>query len=285
MARSGALLRRLAVAATILAAFPLAVRAGPMPRLPTPAHIVVVVMENHSYRQIMQGGRAPFIASLAARGALFTNSFAVTHPSQPNYFALFSGSTHGVEDDDFHEIDGPTLAGQLRDAGKGFVGFVERDSPRQHNPWESFRGAGGFERDFADFPKDFAALPPVSFVIPDPDHDMHDGSIAEGDAWLRRNLGRYALWAAGSNDLLIVTFDEDDDDEANRIPTVFSGGVVKPGRYGERIDHYSVLRTIEAMEGLPPLGEAAKRTPIADVWKAPPATAPATPTRPRAPGR
>jgi hypothetical protein len=64
--------------------------------LPQPDHVVVVVFENHSFDEIVDPNRASFIYRLATGGALFVNAFAVTHPSQPNYFALFSGSTQGV---------------------------------------------------------------------------------------------------------------------------------------------------------------------------------------------
>ncbi|HEV2376094.1 MAG TPA: alkaline phosphatase family protein, partial [Streptosporangiaceae bacterium] len=64
-------------------------------------HLVVVVMENKNYSDIIgRPDEAPYINSLATGGALFSNSFAVTHPSQPNYLALFSGSTQGVTSDD-----------------------------------------------------------------------------------------------------------------------------------------------------------------------------------------
>jgi acid phosphatase len=88
--------------------------AGTRPAVPTPDHTVVVVLENHSFADIMSGDKAPFIGQLARHGASFTNSFAIAHPSQPNYLALFSGSTHGVTDDRPHVLEGPTLAGALR---------------------------------------------------------------------------------------------------------------------------------------------------------------------------
>ncbi len=50
---------------------------------PTPAHVVVVMEENHSYNEIIGSSSAPYINSLAASGALFTQSFAITHPSEP----------------------------------------------------------------------------------------------------------------------------------------------------------------------------------------------------------
>src|SRR5258708_36025068 len=67
--------------------------------IPRPDHVVIVIEENHSYAEIIGSANAPYINSLAAMGALFTNSFGVTHPSEPNYLALFSGSTQGVTDD------------------------------------------------------------------------------------------------------------------------------------------------------------------------------------------
>ena len=253
--------------ACILGILPLATPAFAQIPVPAPDHVVLVVMENHSYRQIRQAGDAPYIGELAERGADFINAFAVAHPSQPNYLALFSGGTHGVADNGRRDLAAPSLAGSLRAAGLGFVGYVESGSPRKHNPWESFADARGVERDFAAFPGDPAALPTMSFVIPNLAHDMHDGSVAQGDAWLRQHLARYAEAAATGNNLLIVTFDEDDERSGNQIPTIFFGGPVKPGRYGERIDHYRVLRTIEAMYGLPPLGRSAEVPPITGVWK------------------
>lgn len=67
--------------------------------LPKPDHVVVVVMENHSYADIIGSADAPYINALAAQGASFSRSYAVTHPSEPNYLALFSGSTTGLDDD------------------------------------------------------------------------------------------------------------------------------------------------------------------------------------------
>src|SRR5689334_6993593 len=83
-------------------------------QLPTPDHVVVVVMENRSFSEIIDNSQAPFVGDLARRGAIFTHSFAVARPSQPNYFALFSGSTHGIADNNAHTLDAPTLAGALR---------------------------------------------------------------------------------------------------------------------------------------------------------------------------
>src|ERR1041384_3798127 len=53
-------------------------------RVPLLDHVIVIVMENKSYDEVRT---APYTASLVASGTSFSNSFAVTHPSQPNYLA------------------------------------------------------------------------------------------------------------------------------------------------------------------------------------------------------
>ena len=106
----------------------------------------------------------------------------------------------------------------------------------------------------------------MSFVIPNLLDDMHDGTVAQGDTWLKNNQDGYAQWAKTHNSLLIVTWDEDDYSESNQVPTLFVGAHVMPGDYSEQITHYSVLRTIENGYGLSALGSAASATPITDVW-------------------
>ena len=254
--------------------------AGPA-AIPAPAHVIVVIEENHSYSQIIGSGQAPYINSLSTQGALFTNSFAITHPSQPNYLALFSGSKHGITDDSCpHTFTGRSLESLLLAAGKTFKGYSE-DLPgvgsmvcsygkyaRKHAPWTDFsKDLASDNRPFSNFPSDFSKLPTVAWVIPNLDDDMHDGTIQQGDRWLQTNLMPYVTWAQNNNSLLIVQFDEDDGTSGNHIATIFVGPMVKPGKYSEKINHYNVLRTIEDMYRLAHLGRTAIATPITDVWK------------------
>ncbi|WP_258588696.1 alkaline phosphatase family protein [Mesorhizobium sp. AR02] len=253
------------VASMALSGAPQAVASSRKP--PKYDHVVVVIMENHSFEQISLAGRAaPYLNRLAKGGALFDRSYGVAHPSQPNYFALFSGLTQGVHDDGMHSFAAPNLAARLRAHGKTFTGYVEAGSPRKHNPWESFADAKGFEKSLAHLPCDYAKLPSVSFVIPNLENDMHDGTIEAADTWLKNRLGGYAAWSKKNNSLLIVTFDEDDYHTENHIFTIFYGAGIEPGRYSEKIDHYSVLRTIEDIESIPPLGTSVIRRVIASVW-------------------
>jgi hypothetical protein len=76
-------------------------------------------------------------------------------------------------------------------------------------------------------------------------------------------------WAKTNNSLLILTFDEDDEKSNNHILTFFYGPMVKGGEYNARIDHYSVLRTLEDIYGLTHCGNSAAAAPVDYVWTTP----------------
>ena len=248
--------------------------------LPRPDHVVIVIEENRSYARIIGNEDAPYINALAQRGMLFTQSYGVTHPSQPNYLALFSGTTRGISSNACPlELSGDNLASALLAQGLGFASYSESlpaagaedciygGYRRKHNPVADWRELAAYNLPLTAFPQDFAKLPTVSLVIPDQRNDMHDGGIARGDAWLQEKLDGYANWAMTHNSLLIVTWDEDDGSTGNRVATIFTGQMVRPGSSAQRINHYNVLRTIEEMYGLPSLNESAQAKPISGVWQ------------------
>jgi len=261
-----------------------------VPLLPRPDHIVMVIEENHSYSQIIDSPDAPYINSLAARGAVFTQSFGAAYPSQPNYLALFSGSTQGVTDNSCpHTFTTPNLGYALLAAGLTFAGYSE-DLPsvgslicsvglyaRKHNPWVNWQGStpnglpATVNLPMTNFPTEYSRLPTVSVIVPNQINDMHDGkdpgAIQAGDRWLQQHLDTYVQWAQEHNSLLIVTWDEDNKKENNRIVTLFVGPMVQVGRYEQRITHYNVLRTIEDLYGLPHAGASADAAPIIQIWK------------------
>ncbi len=254
--------------------------------LPKPDHIVIVMEENHSSAEIVGSADAPYINSLATQGAVFTNSHAITHPSEPNYLALFSGSTQGLTSDACPvTYTGANLANELITAGDSFGGYSE-DLPavgsttcyapnifnvlyaRKHNPWVAFPDLpASVNMPWTSFPSDYSTLPTVSIVVPNQVHDMHSASVQQGDSWLQNNIDGYAQWAKTHNSLLIVTWDEDDSSASNQIATIFVGPMVKPGTYSESINHYTVLRTLEDLYKLPYANNSANATPISDVWQ------------------
>lgn len=252
--------------------------------LPRPDHVVIVIEENRSYKQIMDPhNHNSYIHALAKRGMLFTRSYGVTHPSQPNYLALFSGATHGVINNVCPlALDSDNLASALQDAGLSFASFAESlpevgdvscmsgAYARKHNAvvnWQGSRLPADLNKRFADFPQDFSKLPTVSFVIPNKDNDMHDGSFADADDWLKTRIAPYVDWAMKHNSLLILTWDEDHYQSNNRIATILVGPMVQAGKSDQRIDHYNVLRTLLDFYGLPALGASSDAEAIKGVWK------------------
>ncbi|MFC0438261.1 alkaline phosphatase family protein [Kutzneria buriramensis] len=280
------MLRRLLVAACAATAL-VGFTAGAAPALPAaptaiprPDHVVVVMEENHSFGDVIGSSSAPYINSLAAGGASFSQSFAVTHPSEPNYLAIFSGSTQGLSDDSCpHTFSGANLGQEAIAAGLTFTGYSESmpsagytgctsgNYARKHNPWVNFPSVpAASNQPFTSFPSDFSTLPTVSFVVPNLQDDMHDGTVQQGDTWLRSHIDTYAQWAKTHNSLLVVTWDEDDNSANNQIPTIITGAGVTAGSYSETINHYNVLRTLEDAYGLPRAGASASATPITDIF-------------------
>ncbi len=239
--------------------------------LPRPDHVVIVIMENHSFHQIIGNAAAPNINALAAEGALLvpaasdpaalrSGSHALRHPSQPNYLELFSGDNQGVVGNGYPgsrqeplapvpPFDSANLGAQLIAKGFSFATYSETlpavgsnvtafttdrlQAPqyeRKHNPavnWQATDApannhlAPALNQPFfplagqsgTGFPADYTALPTVSIVVPNEQHDMHNGTIRPADAWLKVNIiDTYYAWAKKHNSLLILTFDEDDDD-------------------------------------------------------------------------
>jgi len=242
-------------------------------------HIVLVMFENHAYSQLNGSSSAPYFNSLAGQGAKFTQSYGVTHPSEPNYLAIFSGSTQGVTDDSCpHTYSGNNLGKQLITAGKTFKGYSESmpsdgytgcssgQYQRKHNGWVNFSNVPAASNlRYADFPAstNYASLPTVSFVTPNMCNDMHDCSVGTGDTWLKNNLTAYATWAKTHNSLLIITFDEDNGGSSNHIFTAFVGAHTQVGTFSNQINHYNVLSTIESSYGLTHLNSAAA---VTNVW-------------------
>ncbi|WP_328549747.1 alkaline phosphatase family protein [Streptomyces sp. NBC_00366] len=253
--------------------------------LPTPDHVVVVVMENHAYSQVIGSSSAPYLNNtLKAGGANLTQSYGLTHPSEPNYYMLFSGSNQGRTDDScvgVGSISAPNLASELIAAGKSWKSYNESlpsqgsttcssgNYAQKHNPWFGFSNVPtNTAMTFAQFPTDYTTLPKVSFVTPNLCSDMHDCSVSTGDTWIKNNLGAYATWAQTHNSILAVTFDEDNKQSGNRIPTLFYGQHVTAGSSSATTyNHYNVLRTVEDLAGLSAhAGNAASASDISGIW-------------------
>jgi phosphatidylinositol-3-phosphatase len=256
-------------------------------QVPAFDHVVVVVLENKARRQVLGSPDAPAFNAFARNGAVLTAYRGVTHPSLPNYLALVSGSTHGISSDCTRcTVGGRSLADTL-EARKltwkayaeglprvGWTGPARGRYTKKHVPFLYLRRV--LERSarlrrvvpLAQLARDRAAgrLPNFALVVPDLCYDMHDCSVATGDAWLKRFLPPL-LKLPGT--AVFAVFDESDTADPG-VPALALGSLVRARSYCTSvISHYGLLRTIEEGLGLPLLGRSADATPVTGIWKLP----------------
>lgn len=156
---------------------------------------------------------------------------------------------------------------------------------RAYNPMSQFSNVGTGKTNaqvnltYSSFPTTaagYASLPTVSFVIPDTLHNTHGSNDTNpyatdpgsynllrqnADTWLKGNLDSYLQWARQNNSLLIVTDDEGDraHNFANGFATIINGDprLFTAGTDARSVTPYNLLRTIEDMYGIAPLGSSA----------------------------
>ena len=265
--------------------------AQPAAALPDFTHVVVVVFENEEQSSLLSSPAARTFRALGRRYARLTRYDAVSHPSLPNYLALVSGSTQGIADDCTNcVVHAQSLADTLARAGKTWKTYAE-DLPspgwegassglyaKKHDPFLYFADVARSRarRDrvvpFARLGRDVAAdrLPDFSLVIPNLCDDMHDCSIATGDAWLKAYVVPLLHSRALGAGVVFVIFDEGTTDlgGGGRVEALALGPTVKPGSvFSHPTSHYGLLRTIEDAWRLPRLGLSRTATPIGGIWK------------------
>jgi hypothetical protein len=251
-------------------------------------HVIVVVLENHSYTEVYS---SPYITSMRDSGATMDDCHAEAHPSQPNYLGLWSGSKQGTTDDACPPPGSPYTAENLGHACEmagltwkaysedlpsvGYTGCVYNTHgyTRNHAPWTDFSNLNhSNERPYSELAlaESLGTLPNLAFVIPNKCNDAHDCPVSTADAWLAANVPGM-LRALGPKGVLILTADEDDHTESNRILTTFNGHLVTHGYVShQHVNHYTILRTICDALGLAPFGAAATESPIIDIWNVDP---------------
>jgi phosphatidylinositol-3-phosphatase len=254
-------------------------------------HVIVVVFENKDIGDVVGSGSAPVFGRLLRQGAAITGYHGITHPSLPNYLALVSGSTHGITSDCTScSVSGPSLGTTLAPGtwktyaeglpSVGWTGERAGSYAKKHNPLVYFRGIaedspllrrsivplGSFAKDL-----EANALPRFALVVPDLCHDMHDCSVATGDAWLGRFLAPLLRSSALAQGAIFVVFDEGYG-SSNHVPALAVGPAVRAGSVFDRpTDHYGLLRTIEQALDLPHLGRSRDAQAIGGIWRAHPA--------------
>jgi hypothetical protein len=252
-------------------------------------HVVWIVLENHSYGDLVGSPSSPSLNRLAASCGLATNDWALTHPSLPNYLALVSGGTGGVTADcspggcPQHRR---TIFDQVRSHGGSWRVLAEAmpsacrhsDAGRyvaRHNPPTYFPATARACRRW-DLPMGTTSrgrlvdlvrggrLPTFLVVVPDQCHNTHDCPISSGDAWLSKVVPLIVGgpdYRAGRT-ALFITWDEGrggyagqscraDRDRSCHIVTVVVSPTTSPGtRSAIGYDPYSLLETTERLLGI-----------------------------------
>lgn len=270
-------------------------------KVPNFDHIYLIVFENKESSDVIGSSSAAYINSLVDKGGLAANYAAITHPSQPNYLAIWSGSTQGIVDDSKHSLSGTTLGDQLTAAGKSWKVYAENypygqgnttkcfngstasggpdgsgNYARKHNPAMTFteinQDPAACAKHITDLSSFNAASADFSLIVPNLCHDMHDCSVKTGDNWLQSWLPAHILdtptWT-GSNNAIFITWDEGDSNKrgGGLVPLiVLSSSTPAMTRSNQPYDHYSLLRTIEASWNLHCLGHSCEVTPMSDLF-------------------
>lgn len=253
--------------------------------LPAFSHVYVIVMENHEYSQIVGNAQAPYVNFLIRQYGLATAYTGVTHPSLPNYMALTGGATAFSNDCETCVVDAPNIADAVEASGRSWRAY-EEDMPAacwtadanlyttHHDPFVHYqdivsnqtRCTGGVVP-MSQFGVDLdeGTLPQFVWITPNLCSDMHDCSIATGDAWLQRTVPAILRAPDFATSVLFIVWDEGTTSVGGggQVPLVMVSPLVAPGvQDATPTNHYSLLRTIEDAWALTRLGASAGAVPL-----------------------
>jgi len=254
------------------------------------SHVIWILEENHSYGKIIGNSSARYINALARECGLATNYHNISHPSLPNYVGMTSGlalsQLHRFSSDcspsSRCSTAAPSILGQTP-SWKAYEDSMPSNCYKhdhgeyavRHNPAPYFTkltGCATKDVAFTRLAKDLSGgrLPAFSFITPNLIHDMHDGTVAQGDAWLKSHLPAIlnsSEYRSGRT-VVFITWDEGEGGTSNNCATntkdvgchvatlVISPTTKRGTRSGVLFNHYSLLRTTEELLRLPALGEA-----------------------------
>lgn len=237
--------------------------------IPAADHVFVVVLENHSFSDVIGNPVMPYLNSLATQNSLAANYFANIHPSIGNYFMLTTGQIVSVDDNFSGVVSDDNVVRALAGAGKTWKAYMESIPStgylggnvgpylKHHDPFAYFTDVAGSDGQspttqaanivpFSQLATDMTAnaLPNFGFIAPNTVHDAHDcpngalvcpdsDLLGPADSWLKTNIDPLIHSPAFANSVLIITFDEGKDtDLANvggQVATVLVGSHVKSG--------------------------------------------------------
>lgn len=245
-----------------------------IPSLATSAttKIVVVILENMDYAHAL---KEPAFQKLTKQGVLFSNYSAIATVSQPNYIALTSGDTHGIDNNKPRDIKARHIGDLLEDKGLNWAAygddypgdgkpgpcFTQRDLglySRKHFPFVSYlnvttnplRCAKLFNSSYMAKHLAQGSIPEFSLFSPNMHNDGHDTGVSFAAKWIERVIFPLMNTTEGKNITWIFTFDESLGRDYH-ILTVAVGPGISPGSISsKKYNHYSLLRTFEEIWNL-----------------------------------
>ena len=89
-------------------------------------HVQLIYMENKGVGDIIGSPNAPYINSLIKTQDYVSNYYALSHPSDPNYFRIMGGSDFGIAyNPASNVINAPSLMQEMDQAGISWVGYAQ----------------------------------------------------------------------------------------------------------------------------------------------------------------
>jgi hypothetical protein len=262
------------------------------------SNVFILLLENHSYAQVIGNSSMPYLNALATSYAYSKAYYANTHPSIGNYIELTAGQVVTNNDTYTATISVDNVVRHLIAAGKtwkeyseaipslGYTGLDAGSYTEHHNPLSYYSDVRNSSTQlqnlvpFTQLATDLAnhALPTYSFIVPDNADNGHDcptgipnctdnQNLAHVDSWLQANIQPLLSssdFNAPHGGLLIIVFDEgvDNVNGGGQVPWIVVGPDVKRGYSSTTVyQHPSTLRFMLSTLGLTTFPGAAATAP------------------------
>lgn len=257
-------------------------------------HLIIIVLENEGYADVMGSSSAPYINSISKSYASATQYYAIAHPSLPNYISMIAGSSFGINDDGYpaDSLSQKNIADLLSSARVTWKAYMQsipqncylNDSGQyaaRHNPFIYFKDiADNASRcsnvvSLSSFNSSLASnnLPSFSFISPNLLNDGHDTSLNYSDAWLSAFLPKIISSQSFASTAVFLVWDEGSDNagfgalNGGRVALILVSPFAKTNYQSYvRYSHYSLLSTTECLLGVPHIGTNDTTTGMPDLF-------------------
>ena len=270
--------------------------------VPRSSHIWIITEENRSYESVIGSQYMPYYNNLANTYALAAQYYANRHSSLPALMWLVAGqdvttnnnttSCFNVDNVVRHLLlQGMTWKSYQEDLPyAGYTGLSWGNYVRRHNPLIDFTDVCAPSQNLNSVPytqlaKDMAnaATPNYIYITPNLQHDAHDGTRAQADAWLSKEVPKMLArpeFQSGGDGLLFIVWDEGNlntDNRCNawtssgcggRVATLVIGPKVKHNFQSQVLYHHeNLLRTVcDALGFTSCPGAGANASPMSDFF-------------------